>query len=345
MNKFGIISLTKNGSQIARKVHEVLPESELFIPDKYALAKEKSFPKGGFKTCFTQIFQKFDCVICVMATGIVVRSIAGLVQDKTIDPAVLVMDEQANHVISLLSGHVGGANEWANELATLMNSDPVITTATDTEHVQALDVLADKYDGWYAEFKRVTKRINGRLADGLPVALYIEPSLVKNDVSTTGFTVLEDINQRSDNMPLIVISDRINFPKMADTIFVVPKVNVVGVGCRKDVSFSMMQEAFSAFCEERKIAWQSIVGIASIEKKEHEQAIHYLGRVLDVVPQFYTAEQLSTVESNYPQSAFVKKTVGVGSVAETSADIAANSRVVGKRFAHNEITFALAQKK
>lgn len=162
MKRFGIIALTSSGAHTARQLLTQLQSNQrqvsLYLPQRLARGTENYYFKGDFTAAIRHLFKEYDCVVCIMATGIVVRSLAGIIVDKTVDPAVIVMDEQANHVISLLSGHVGGANEWAGLIAKLTGADPVITTATDTEHVQAIDVLAKQLNGWYPNFKENTKR-------------------------------------------------------------------------------------------------------------------------------------------------------------------------------------------
>jgi len=89
-------------------------------------------------------FSRYDALVCVMATGIVVRMLAPYVESKLYDPAVLVFDEAGRHGISLLSGHIGGANELTRKLCAAVGADPVITTATDVTGVLAPDAMAER---------------------------------------------------------------------------------------------------------------------------------------------------------------------------------------------------------
>ena len=174
-NKIAILALTQIGAELARKLQALLTQQvQVVLPDKLATKNEIGYAHGQFKVSLAQAFTDNEAIICIMATGIVVRSLAPMIQDKTCDPAVLVLDERGRHVISLLSGHVGGANALATQVGRVLQADPVITTATDTEGVQALDVLAKQLNAWYPEFKTNTKWINGRLAAGKPVALWID---------------------------------------------------------------------------------------------------------------------------------------------------------------------------
>ncbi|WP_258115324.1 cobalt-precorrin 5A hydrolase [Levilactobacillus yiduensis] len=347
--RVAILALTATGVTLARRLQSRLRDQQLAVqvvlPAKFAQGREQSYASGQFKSAFRQAFTDSAYVICIMATGIVVRTLAPLVQDKRCDPAVLVMDERGQHVISLLSGHVGGANAFTKWISELIKADPVITTATDVAGVQALDVLAKQLHAWYPEFKRNTKQINGRLAAGKPVSLWIAPEFQSQVTNTRGFQVVTDLAAADPTAPLIAVTDQQLTVKRDNLIPMIPRLDVLGVGCRKSVTNAMMFAAFSEFCQQEKIAWHAIDQIASIEKKAHETAIHELAATLDVPATFYSANQLRASSAHYAQSDFVKKTVGIGNVACAAADFASGQRVVTPRYAGHEITFALGRKK
>jgi cobalt-precorrin 5A hydrolase len=340
--KVAVIALTVHGATLARRLSQALA-SRLVLPARFAQSGEQSFEKGMFTATCQQLFRDVDCVICVMATGIVVRTIAPLITDKTVDPAVLVIDEQGHHVISLLSGHVGGANAWTTQVATILDSDPVITTATDTENVQALDTLAQRVNGWYPEFKRNTKRFNGLLAAGKPVAIYVDPVFRPQLTDLRGWTVVERVADAPVEVPLVIVSDRTDFDKRTDTLPVIPRLNALGIGCRRDVTTQMMQDTFTQFCAAHHLAWRSIAQLGSIDVKQHEAAIQMLSATLNVPVKFFTADTLRPASAHYPESAFVAKTVGVGNVAAASAEVLTGQLAVTDRFAQNDITMVLGR--
>lgn len=347
MKRFGMIALTSSGAQTGRKLLGQLKEQglsvQLCLPKRLAKDSEDYYQKGQFTATMHRLFKANDCVICIMATGIVVRSLTGITVDKTVDPAVIVMDEQAKHVISLLSGHVGGANEWTRLVAKLTGADPVITTATDTEHVQSLDILAKKLNGWYPNFKQNTKYFNRLLAEGKPVELWIEPYLKQYVGSLAGFTVLDQLDQHQAGVPLVIASDHTGFAKSHEAVQVVPRVNVLGLGCRKDVTDSMIQQAFTDFCHQHQLLWRSIGQIASIDIKREEGAIQYLAKTIGAQLRFFSADQLQAASQHYPASAFVLKTVGVGNVACAAADFASGQRTVTDRYSDHEVTMAMSR--
>ena len=130
--KIGIIAITRGGKELAARLCSLLGDASL-------LKKEKG---QKFAEAIAANWQSYDGFICIMATGIVVRAIAPLLVDKLSDPCVIVLDEKGHHAISLLSGHVGGGNALARKVADQLGGTPVITTASDTLKLVALDLWA-----------------------------------------------------------------------------------------------------------------------------------------------------------------------------------------------------------
>ncbi|MBR0261349.1 MAG: cobalt-precorrin 5A hydrolase [Selenomonadaceae bacterium] len=150
-----IISLTSNGSRLADKISSKVG-GQIF-------AKGKHFTK--LADLVAEIFGKFDGLIFICAAGIVVRTIAPHITDKLRDPAVLVIDERGRNVISLLSGHVGRANELTVEIAKAIEANPVITTATDVEGKFSVDAVVSRF-GLLPEPKEAIKAINAAILRG-----------------------------------------------------------------------------------------------------------------------------------------------------------------------------------
>lgn len=351
-SKFAIIALTQQGARTAVELAQLLHAQSNYQVTVFLAAKvqaqwpqTRSFGSGGMPKLLQQLFRQQDCVICIMATGIVVRILAPVIQDKTLDPAVIVLDEKAHHVISLLSGHVGRANQWTLEISSLLHSQAVITTATDTENVQALDVMAQKVHGWYPNFKANTKLINGLLANHEVVYLYIEPYLEPYFDNFNGLTRVESWEQIPDTAPLVILSDHINFPKRERVVHVIPQINVLGIGCRKNITYQMLQQAFTEFCDFYHLASLSFCAMASIDLKQSEPAIQYLSRQLGIPVTFYTATQLQHTHQQYPASSFVQRITGVGNVACAAADVKSRQAALTDKFVKNQVTLALGRKK
>ena len=141
--------ITDAGAELAKKISARIG-GQVFC-------KDKDF--DDLKNFVADIFDKFDALIFICAAGITVRIIAPHIVSKLSDPAVIVIDERGRNVISLLSGHVGGGNDLTLKIATAINSNPVITTATDIENKFAADSFAAKL-GLIPTPKNAIKAIN-----------------------------------------------------------------------------------------------------------------------------------------------------------------------------------------
>ncbi|WP_438717587.1 cobalt-precorrin 5A hydrolase [Enterococcus sp. AZ109] len=341
MTKIALIAVTATGIRLAQKLQTSWQtELPIFVPKSKMAAGLSIIPTGNFKQGMQQLFKQYEALICIMATGIVVRSIAEVVSDKRQDPAVIVLDEKGQHVISLLSGHVGGGNQLAREIAEMINGQAVITTATDVQDVTALDLIAQEIDGWYPDFKTNTKRINALLADHQKVGLLQREHWVKD---TRGLTLLEEKDNIAPFAAVLLVSDRMEELTNEKVLQVVPRRYVLGIGARKGVPFEIIKEEYLNFCQQERIHPRSIKTIVSIDLKKEETGICQLAAWLEAPFETYSAEKLASAAKKYPQSAFVKQTTGIGNVSLAAADLASYGQVISERYAQRGVTFALGK--
>jgi len=177
IENIAIYALTKAGSEIAAKLANNIGESLLIIPEKFKNHLSFNgnidfFTSGQFTNKISQHWSQFKGHIFIMATGIVIRKIAIHLKDKTQDPAVVVCDEKGEFAISLLSGHIGGANRIAKFAASILNGNAVITTATDVQGVMAFDELAAR-NGWLVANPAKIKTLNSMLLEGKKIAIIL----------------------------------------------------------------------------------------------------------------------------------------------------------------------------
>lgn len=342
-SKVAIVALTETGKETALRLQSKWSRpSRIYSLPKLADKQVTAFDKRPTQA-IAELFQQVDVLVCIMATGIVVRALAPVVQDKAADPAVIVLDENATNVISLLSGHLGGANELTKEIASLLEANPVITTATDVQNVVALDTLAKSVNGWRSDLRPLVKEFNSLLANRDKVYFYQEKSWIDD---LRGLTLLElDQVERvlSSEAPLILLQTKELTQKREHLAVIYPKPYVLGVGARKNISSEVFYRNFQAFCQKEGIDQAEIARIVSIDVKKDEQAILDLAERLSCPFDVYSKEELEKVADKYPCSDFVKKTVGVGSVALASADLASDGQVLSERYAKDGCTFALAK--
>ena len=195
---------------------------------------------GSVMAWTQEAFGSADALLFIGAVGIAVRAIAPHVRSKTTDPAVLVMDERGRHVIPILSGHIGGANELALEIARRTGAEPVITTATDINGVPAIDVWAVKND-CAIENPAAIKAVSARALAGGEVG--------------------------------VMITERTLTPPFPVTLRLRPRTLVLGAGCRRGVDAQAFERAALDFLDRCGVSLLSLRALASIDRKADEQAL------------------------------------------------------------------------
>ncbi|WP_338631434.1 cobalt-precorrin 5A hydrolase [Clostridium baratii] len=305
-----IISVTEKGDEIAYKL------KENFDSDIYLKSKLKDFKLDNVtKECF----KKYKAIVFLSSTGIAVRAISKYLKGKDVDPAVIVVDVCNNFTISLVSGHLGGANKLTYEISNVLGNIPVITTATDNMDLIAPDILA-KNNNLIIEDLKKAKVIAGRLVNKETV--YFKDDEKKIDFPK-GYIETEDVK---DNTVWIT-----NSSKEKDNVLKLIRKNIIlGIGCRKDTNSKKLSDFVSNVLLENNLDKRSVRLIASIDVKKNEKAILDLAKELNSKLKFYTKEEIMTVEEKYEGSSFVKATVGVSCVSEPVVDLSGGEIIIEK---------------
>lgn len=345
--KISIICFTLTGQQTGEKLKKALEEQEhavsLYTKSKYIPESIKESTKEWAR----KQFESADGIIFIGATGIAVRSIAPYVASKKTDPAVLVTDECGKFVISLLSGHLGGANELALQAAEALHAVPIVTTATDLEGKFAVDVFAKKNNCHIFRMKEA-KEVSAALLAGEKVGFYSEfpwegelpDGLVnccglrdENWISENepGTNVQNDnqIKSASDLFPKVGIAVTIhkNCTPFLSTTHVVPQAVALGMGCRKNKEAQAVEKAAFTCLEENQIYPQAVAWLASIDIKKEEPGLLALAEKMGIPFETFSSEELLAVKGEFTASSFVRRTVGVDNVCERSALKAAQDRI------------------
>lgn len=344
-----MICFTERGAWVCRrlfhKLKEMGEECEAVIPKRFL---REEWKKEGLKEREEEslsqwtgkMFAEKRAVIFVSATGIAVRAIAPWIRDKMTDPPVVTVDEGAQFVIPLLSGHVGGANELARHIADWLEAVPVITTATDVNGKFAVDLFASAYHMTITDRKEA-KNISAAVLEGKQIGVFSDLPIKK---LPDGFVM----DRWCEENICITVKDP-SFPeKKASYLRLVPRAVVLGVGCRRGTDPEFMKEKVFAFLKEHGINPTAVKAIASVDVKQDEPAVLGLKQVFDgeclhqpCEQRFYTPEQLIQVPGDFKESAFVKKQIGVGNVCERSA-CAAGGKLLVEKQAGDGITLAAA---
>lgn len=277
-----------------------------------------------------QSFLQADGLIFVGAAGIAVRAIAPYVRSKTRDPAVVVVDETGRFAISLLSGHLGGANALAQRAARLCGATPVITTATDRNGVFAVDSWA-RVQGCAVQDPHRIKHISARLLSSGTIRV--------RSPWTIGGPLPGGVQLTQDEEPDVLLT--INRTDR-DALKVIPRIAVLGVGCRKDTSQAAIEGAFRAICAEANLYEAAVGLVCSIDRKAEEPGLLAFCRAHGLPFETYSAEQLRQAAGDFSTSAFVQETIGVDNVCERSAVLGSGGTLYVKKHAGNGVTMAVA---
>ncbi len=343
-----IVCFSENGKQTAREAADYLERQgkkpRLWLKSRYAAAEAPFHRADEPLTDWTGARWECGLLVFVGALGIAVRAIAPHVKSKKTDPAVLVLDEGKHFCIPLLSGHLGGANEAALELAARMGSVPVVTTATDIHSLFAVDVFAKK-NGLQIDSMTLAKEVSAALLAGQVVGVYSELP-VENTVASSiprGLTVYGTEQEAADGgLPLgIYIGYRTDSTPFSKTLKLVPDGLTVGIGCRKGAAAETVADLFNQVMEGLDV--RAVGRLASIELKKDEAGIRKLAESLGVSFVTYDSEALKKVSGTFSASAFVKDVTGVDNVCERSAVLAAgNGILIRKKRLGRGVTAAVA---
>lgn len=288
-----------------------------------------------------EAFSCCDALIFIGATGIAVRRIAPLVRDKFQDPAVLSMDELGRHCISLLSGHVGGANLMAERIAGMIGAEAVISTATDLNHLFAVDLFAKENALWITD-RVLARKISAALLRGVSIG-FCSDFPVEGELP--GELYRAEKREIAAGQEALSIAVTLSDAELGGSCLrLIPRCLSLGVGCRRGIAPETLREALQQFLSERGICAEAISAVASIELKKNEPAILALAEELRAEFRVYTAEELLELPGEYEDSAFVRRTTGVGNVCERAA-AAVFPEILVHKTRYRGVTLALSMKR
>ncbi len=326
MKRASIFCFSGRGAETARRVAAALEGYKT-----QCLA-----PKGDLKALVADCFPTADALIFVGACGIAVRAVAPHLAGKAVDPAVLVTDERGEYVISLLSGHIGGANDLARRVAAAIGAVPVITTATDVNGRFSADSWAAER-GLYIGDLRAAKRFSAGilcrdlpLSSDFPLEGPLPPGVFVGSAGDLG----------------LAISCRAKHP-FDETLLLIPRILHLGIGCRRGAAAEAIDAAVRSSLEEAGLCPQAVCGAASIDLKRGEPGLIAWARASSLPLGFYSADELNAVPGEYSGSDFVKQTVGVDNVCERAAmrDAGEGAQLIVKKTGLGGVTIAIAQEK
>ncbi len=324
---------------------------ELYVSHRYAAYagnRYNSFEPTELKSQLSSLWNQYDGLILIMATGIVVRVIAPLLESKETDPAIVVMDDAGRFAIALLSGHLGGANELAGRCAFATGACAVITTATDANDLPSFDMLA-KEQGWVIDDINRVKALNTLLLDNDEIAAFDPTGKTSSWLHGQGNitfyeTIAEAANSGARGFLFITNHQLPEQIKLKNTLILRPRNLVLGIGCNRGTPADEIDEFVTTHLKELSLSPKSICCVASVAAKRDEAGlVEFAGR-LAVPLRCFEADELNQIAFPSPPSKHAQAAVGAAGVAEPAAIIASGGGLLLlEKVKTTNVTLAVAE--
>lgn len=349
--KIAIIAITRNGALLGRRLRENLAGAELYVSSRYAgqTGKERvTFDPADLRGLLGTLWGAVDGFVMIMATGIVVRLIAPLLESKQSDPAVVTMDDAGRFAISLVSGHLGGANELAERCAFISGARAVITTATDANNLPSFDMLA-KEQGWVIDDISRIKNLNSLLLDGEEIAV----------VDSTGQTrcwfhgrcrlsFYDTFAEAMDGPArgfLFVTNRQLPPQAQPDNLLILrPRNLVLGIGCNRGTPADEIAEFVAAHLKRIFVSLKSVRCIATAAAKRDEAGLIAYAQRCKIPLTFFESAELNRVACPSPPSEYARAAIGAAGVAEPAALLASGGgHLMLMKVKSGNVTLAVAE--
>lgn len=321
--KIACLTFTLNGEKIGSKIKEKI-NADIYV------YKRQDY-EDNLKDFCKNVFSTFDGIIFISSTGIAVRLIAPFIKDKIHDPAVVVVDDLGRYSISLLSGHIGGANKLCTDIAKILNAEPIVTTASDARGIEAVDSFA-KRNSLLIENMDDAKKLTAMMVDGRKICFVSEinskikyENLVEKDAE--GYIYVTSKRNISCDKPACILR---------------PKNLNIGIGCRRGRTLDEIECLVDKTFKQYNLDKRCIKSISTIDVKRDEKGILDLSHYYNCKLNIFSKEQVEEIQSQFKKSEFVKETIGVTSVAEPCAYLAGGSIIVSRQ-ALNGVTMAISK--
>lgn len=322
--KIACISFTQQGKEIGEKLVKSSSKNNKYVVHHFI----NDEIHGGIKTRMDFFVKEYDGLIFISATGIAVRFMNPYIINKTLDPAVVVVDDGGNFSISLLSGHIGGANRLAQWVGDIIGAIPVITTASDNRGIESIDLFAMK-NNYHMEDMEAVKDITAMMVNKNKIGFYSE---LKEIIKYDNLKILDnfqDIDHSIQGVIIVSSQKRIDIPYEKHCRLIPKNINI-GIGCRRGMEGKRIIEAIENILTQLNLSSKGIKAIGTIEVKKDEIGIIEACNHFNCPLKIFTLEEIKKIEDNFPKSQFVKKTIGVYSVSEPSAYLLGGKMLTGK---------------
>ena len=349
MERISIIAITKNGIKMAKELKEKFPSWQVYAPDKFSDHNTKiSWYTDSTTTKIMELFKSNDALICLFSLGAVVRLISPHLKDKKTDPAVIVIDDKAQFVISALSGHLGGANQLTNDIASQLGATPVITTAADVNKTIPVD-LVGKDLGWKIDDDSNITKISAFMVNAEKIAVYQTcgtrnwwQNKMPENVST--YPTLGELKKSQSKGYLIISDEQVDDDEILENAVIYrPPSLVIGIGLHWDTTKEKIMEGLDASLKKFNLNKKSVARIASIKKEKDVIGLDDFAEEMNVPLELYGRDDLAPIKTPNP-SKMVEGYEGTASVSEAAAiKSSGGNLIVEKQKFPPDLTIAIAR--
>ncbi len=347
MEKTVVLAITKNGVKIGEDLKKIFPNWSIFAPSKLSNQNnEIVWYSEPTSDKIIELFKNNNALICLFSLGAVIRLIAPYLEDKKTDPAVIVIDDKMNFVISVLSGHIGGANELTKEIAEKLGALPVITTAADVNKTIAVDLVGSEFN-WKIDDDSTVTKISAHMVNEELIGVFQDAGeknwYKKLPKNVSIYENIEDL-KKSDSKACLIISDRIIDDEISkESVIYRPPSLVIGIGLHWDTTKETIREGIMKTLEKFKLSSKSIAKLVSIKKPQDVQGLIDLGKEMGILVEYVDREDLDEISAPNP-SETVKAFEGTASVSEAAAiKVSGGKLIVEKQKFPPNLTIAIAR--
>ncbi|MCL1970805.1 MAG: cobalt-precorrin 5A hydrolase [Candidatus Bathyarchaeota archaeon] len=352
-----VIAITRHGVETALNIERALAAEGLtvsvYAPKKHI--QPGAYPlEGKFSDFIKENYDKLDAIVAVMATGIIIRTVAPFIESKFSDPAIIGVDTTGKFVISLLSGHYGGANDLTKIISKGIGATPVITTASDSMGKQGVDELAKALRLTIENPKSLTP-VNAAIVNDESIVLVLVGDVKIPTELVNGFEIKHADNcaeamkivNSYDAGAIVTREQMITITCNKPLTILRAKSIVVGLGCRKNSTCEHLVTAIESALKTVGLPARRIDRFASVDIKCDSAAMHNAAKIFNTPLEFLSIETLHSLSHPdlSPDSKLVQEKIGVGGVCERAALIIAgkNSKLILKKTMLNGTTIAIAE--
>lgn len=347
MEKTVVLAITKNGIKIGQELKQIFPDWSVFAPSKFSSENNKIiWYSEPTSEKIVDLFKNNNALVCLFSLGAVIRLVAPHLKDKKTDSAIIVIDDKTNFVISVLSGHIGGANELTQEIAEKLGALPVITTAADVNKTIAVDLVGREFD-WKIDDDSMVTKISAYMVNEEPIGVLQEvgkknwyKELPKN---VTIYADLQDL-KNSNSKAHLIISDRIIDENLSnESIIYRPPSLVIGIGLHGDTSKETIRKGIETCLQKFKLSSKAIAKLVSIKKPQDVQGLIDIGKEMEIPVEYVDRDELAKITAPNP-SETVKAFEGTASVSEAAAiKVSKGELIVEKQKFPPNLTIAIAR--